>query len=222
MADAMLASDAERMDRHYRLQRHVYDLTRKHYLLGRKRLVRELSPPPGATVLEVGCGTAWNLAALAEEYPNARLMGIDVSAAMLETARASLERKGLAGRVTLRQGDATSFDAGALFGIAGFDRVVISYALSMIPCWREALDHAAGLVAPGGEMHITDFGQCAGLPRIVQRALFAFLERYSVTPRPDLEQRCHEAAAKYGLTVRFERMHRGYADYAVLSRPAAT
>jgi S-adenosylmethionine-diacylgycerolhomoserine-N-methlytransferase len=172
--------------------------------------------------LEIGCGTAWNLAALADAYPKARLMGIDVSAAMLETARASLERKGLAGRVTLRQGDATSFDAAALFGIAGFDRVVISYALSMIPCWREALDHGAGLVAAGGELHITDFGQCAGLPAIARRALFAFLERFSVMPRPDLEQRCHEAAAKYGLTVRFERMHRGYADYVVLSRPAAT
>lgn len=51
-------SDAERMDRHYRYQRFIYDLTRTHYLIGRKHLIAHLSPPPGGTVLEIGCGTA--------------------------------------------------------------------------------------------------------------------------------------------------------------------
>ncbi len=55
------ASDAERMDRHYRFQRYIYDATRTHYLLGRRHLIRQLAPPPRGTVLEIGCGTAWNL-----------------------------------------------------------------------------------------------------------------------------------------------------------------
>ncbi len=54
-------SDAERMDRHYRYQRFIYDLTRTHYLIGRKHLIADLNPAPGQTVLEIGCGTAWNL-----------------------------------------------------------------------------------------------------------------------------------------------------------------
>ena len=117
MTDASFAADAERMDRHYRLQRHVYDLTREYYLLGRKHLIADLQPEPGESVLEIGCGTAWNLARAARRYPRALLSGVDISAAMLETARASLTHKGLADRIALRQGDAASFDSGSLFGV---------------------------------------------------------------------------------------------------------
>ena len=47
----------EEMDRMYRLQRYFYDFTRKYYLLGRDRLLREMDLAPGARVLEIGCGT---------------------------------------------------------------------------------------------------------------------------------------------------------------------
>ena len=218
MTGSTLTSDAERMDRHYRFQRHIYDATRTHYLIGRKHAVRKLEPAPTQSVLEVGCGTAWNLARAARRYPGARLYGVDVSNAMLATARASLERQQLAGRVMLGQGDATSFDPQSLFGVADFDRALVSYALSMIPCWREALDHTAGMLARGGSLHIVDFGQCERLPAAFKKALFAFLRSYDVTPRADLEAQCREVAGRHGLALRFERLHRGYTDYAVLTR----
>ena len=128
------ATHAERMDRQYRYQRHVYDLTRKYYLFGRDRLMDGLGVQAGQSVLEVGCGTGRNLAWMARRYPEARFYGLDISRAMLETA----ERKFAAAsrpRPVLRAADATTFHA-AEFGEAGFDRVVISYALSMIPAWR--------------------------------------------------------------------------------------
>lgn len=49
----------------------------------------------------------------------------------------------------LAEADVACFDPDALFGRKSFDRVVISYALSMIPLWREVLHRAAGLLAPG-------------------------------------------------------------------------
>ena len=52
---------AARMDRMYRYQRHIYDLTRKYYLLGRDRAIRDLQVPVDGTLLEVGCGTGRNL-----------------------------------------------------------------------------------------------------------------------------------------------------------------
>lgn len=219
MSGLLLSSDAERMDRHYRLQRHVYDLTREYYLLGGKHLIRDLAPGPGQSVIEIGCGTAWNLALAARTYPEAVLCGIDVSHAMLETASASLARKGLAGRIALAQGDATNFDPQALFARAHFDRVFISYALSMIPAWGEALDHAAGMVAPGGSLHIVDFGQCDRLPAWFRKGRFTFLRRYSVTPRAHLEARCREVADRHGLALHFTRRYRRYSDHAVLRRP---
>ena len=83
MTDAA-SSTSELMDSIYRTQRHIYDLTRKYYLLGRDRLIRELAPPEDGCVLEVGCGTGRNLIKAARRYPRARFYGIDISEAMLE------------------------------------------------------------------------------------------------------------------------------------------
>jgi len=156
---------AGHMDAIYRSQRHIYDLTRKYYLLGRDALIAGIAPPPGGTVLEVGCGTGRNLIAAARAFPNARYFGIDISAAMLETARAKIAAAGLSHRIELAQGDATAFDSTALFGVAAFDRVFQSYTLSMIPDWQGALREGASKLAPGGRLDIVDFGQQEGLPR---------------------------------------------------------
>lgn len=216
------ASDAERMDRHYRFQRHIYDKTRTHYLIGRKYLIRQISPPAGGTVLEIGCGTAWNLIRIAKRYPQSRVFGVDVSNGMLKTAAASLARHGLSERVSLRQGDATNFDPNTTFEQPLFDRVIFSYALSMIPRWQDALYHSASFVAPGGEIHIVDFGQCERLPATFKRGLFAFLKHYTVVPRADLERVVADVAARNGLSCSITRLHRGYTDYAVLKRDTAS
>ena len=46
-------SHAQLMDKVYRRQRHFYDLTRKYYLLGRDRLVREMAVRDGESVVEI-------------------------------------------------------------------------------------------------------------------------------------------------------------------------
>lgn len=209
---------AGRMDAIYRSQRHIYDLTRKYYLLGRDRLIRELAPPDGATVLEVGCGTARNLIAAARAWPHARFLGFDVSTAMLETARGSVRKAGLVDRIKLASADATAFDAQHVFGEPAFDRVFLSYTLSMIPDWRAALDQAARAVARGGQLHIVDFGQQEALPGWWRTALFSWLDRFDVTPRAELETELRRIAAAQDFELTFARLHRGYAWGAVLSR----
>ena len=82
------------MDGVYRYQRHIYDLTRKYYLLGRDRMLRGLDVPPEGTVLELGCGTGRNIVLAARRYPAARFFGLDISAAMLETAAAQPGARG--------------------------------------------------------------------------------------------------------------------------------
>ncbi len=76
------------MDGMYRRQRHIYDLSRKFYLLGRDEAIARLRPAPGDRVLEIACGTGRNLVKLAQVYPDARLFGLDVSREMLATATA--------------------------------------------------------------------------------------------------------------------------------------
>ena len=132
-ASLQASASSALMDQIYRRQRHIYDASRKFYLLGRDELLAGLSPPPGGSVLEIGCGTGRNLVKLAKAYPTALCHGLDVSSEMLGTAERAVGRARLGQRIRLAQADATSFDPVALFERASFDRIVISYALSMIP-----------------------------------------------------------------------------------------
>jgi len=209
------------MDAIYRYQRFFYDATRKYYLLGRDRLLAELAPPPGGRVLEIACGTGRNLILAARRYPDARYYGFDISNAMLDTARAAIARNGLCDRVSVAAGDATEFTGDGLFGVSSFDRVVISYAVSMIPPWRTALQRAADALTPGGRLHIVDFGEQERLPRWFRGALRAWLAKFSVEPRAALEPELAALAARLGLQLRCAHLYRGYATYAVLEKPRA-
>jgi len=207
---------AAKMDAIYRFQRHIYDLTRKPYLLGRDTLIRELAPPPSASVLEIGCGTARNLLCIARRYPAARCFGIDVSATMLQTAGASIRREGLGQRVWVELADATSFDPELLFGVDRFDRIVISYALSMIPDWKMVLQHAMSLLAPAGALYVVDFGDQAELPGWFRKGLFAWLKCFSVTPRLDLWEQIGAVTRSKNQACRIRKLYGGYAVLAEL------
>ncbi|PDT47087.1 class I SAM-dependent methyltransferase [Sinorhizobium fredii] len=215
-AQSAANSHAKLMDRMYRYQRYIYDSTRKYYLFGRDTLIRELSVPSGGSVLEVGCGTGRNLAMIGDLYPDARLFGLDISAEMLATAKAKLRRLGRTD-ANLRIADATNFTA-ASFGENGFDRIVISYALSMIPDWQKAIDAAIGALNPGGSLHIADFGQQEGWPGGFRRFLQTWLKRFHVTPRESLFDVMRAKADRDGAALELKSIGRGYAWIAVYHR----
>ena len=205
------ATAAEKMDAIYRRQRFIYDATRRYYLFGRDRLLGSLKPPLGGSVLEIGCGTARNLIRAAKRYPDARFHGLDVSEAMLRSARASVARHDLASRIALGCGDATAFQPAELFGRDGFDRVFISYALSMIPPWQDALKQAAACLAPRGELHIVDFGDFGQYPALLRRVQLAWLRRFSVVPIPGMQGKIEALAEEMGLSATAEKLYGGYA-----------
>ncbi|MEQ1715596.1 MAG: class I SAM-dependent methyltransferase [Hyphomicrobium sp.] len=212
------AAAAEKMDRQYRFQRHIYDHTRTHYLYWRERLIKELAPPAGGTVVEVACGTGWNLLRALKAYPDARVFGFDISKEMLRTAQSALSRQGFTNRAVLAQGDATAFDLAALFAIPSADRIFISYAVSMIPDWEKAVERAVVALGPGGRLAIVDFGRMETMPVLAKTAFRAFLAHYNVTPRDALEPVLREIAKRHGLAISFEQTRQGYAAYAVLEK----
>ncbi|MDH6232457.1 S-adenosylmethionine-diacylgycerolhomoserine-N-methyltransferase [Mesorhizobium soli] len=204
------------MDSIYRHQRHIYDFTRKYYLLGRDRMIDGLNVPAGGSVLELGCGTGRNIVLAARRYPDARFYGLDISTEMLETAKAAIAREGISGRVTLARGDATDFDAQNLFGIEKFDRVFVSYSLSMIPGWEKTVSAALTVLKPEGSLHVVDFGQQERLPRWFRSMLRAWLAKFHVEPRATLRQELEAEAGKRASSVFFETLYRGYAVKAVV------
>ena len=215
------AGDRRLMDSIYRRQRHIYDLSRKYYLLGRDRLLADLEPPAGSPVLEIGCGTGRNLIAAATAYPQARFFGLDISEEMLKTARARLARYRLSDAVDIAAADAVSFEPTRLFGVPLFSRIYFSYTLSMIPPWERALAHAWNQVAPGGRLLIVDFGQSEALPRPFRALLWWWLAKFHVTPRATLHRVLAEIARQDGADLAFAPLYGGYAWYGVLTRPAA-
>lgn len=209
------------MDRMYRWTRHVYDASRKYYLLGRDILIDRLRPSAGQTVCEVGCGTARNLICMRRKYPQAKFYGLDASEEMLKTAQGNLKREGFSDSIVLKQGFSQTFDPAALFGLdRPFDKIVFSYALSIIPPWRESVDHALAMLPPGGEIHIVDFGGQEDLPPAFRKFLFWWLKMFHVYHKPEILEHLRQLEQEKKGALAYESLFRGYAYRAVFTKPA--
>lgn len=213
------SSHAGLMDKVYRHQRHFYDASRKYYLLGRDPMLAGLAVPKGGTVLEIGCGTGRNLIKAGELYPDAKLFGIDISQEMLRTAGTAIVRAGMEGRARIAQADAAQFDPTKVFGRGKFDRIFISYAVSMIPSWQAVVDNAAACLSPGGELHIVDFGDMRDLPGWTKSALYGWLNWYHVTPRANLFPVVSDVADRHGGIAEAQRLYRGFSWISVIRIP---
>jgi S-adenosylmethionine-diacylgycerolhomoserine-N-methlytransferase len=145
-------SHAERLEQFYRNQATHYDRFREGMLHGRDLLMRRLCVQEGHHVVELGCGTGRNLEFL---EPNQRAsLGrvelVDLCPSLLAEAH---KRTSDWGNVRITQADAATFDPGV-----PVDRVYLSYALSMMPNWRDVLRNASRMLRPGGFIGVVDFG----------------------------------------------------------------
>jgi len=211
MAQAPATDAREAMERMYRWQRHIYDATRKFYLFGRDVLIRELKPAPGEAVIEIGCGTARNLIALAKRHPDVQFFGVDAAQAMLDTAAEEIAKAGLGARIRLAHGLAQDVTPAMVGRDRPFDRVLFSYALSIMDDWAPAVDAAVAALKPGGTIHVVDFGNQEGLPGWFKRLLGTWLAQFHVRFRPEVQPYFEALAARTGGTVRFRSHMRGYA-----------
>jgi ubiquinone/menaquinone biosynthesis C-methylase UbiE len=107
--------------------------------LGALELALEDVPAPDH-VLDLGTGTGVVARALAERYPEAEVVGVDLSSGMIDEARRQLPSE-LAGRLRFETGDAAALE----YPDRAFDLVVLS---NMIPFAAEL----ARVVAPGGTL----------------------------------------------------------------------
>lgn len=209
---------AARMDAMYRYTRHVYDASRRCYLIGRDRLLREMAIRPDDRVLEVGCGTARNLIRLAMKYPDIELFGLDASAEMLDTASRQVRKRGLSPRLHLRQGLAEELNPRDFERAAPFDVVFFSYSLSMIPTWHDALSAALANLAPGRSLYVVDFWDQADWPGWFRAGLRGWLDLFHVRHEPELLEHLRALSGADGLRVK--SVARRYAYMAQLVRPA--
>jgi ubiquinone/menaquinone biosynthesis C-methylase UbiE len=114
----------------------------------------------GTRLLEVGCGTGAVLAVLGEEFPGARLHGVDIDANQLESARAYLTTAGI-------EADLTEADAHALpFPDAAFDHVWMMWVLEHLRDPVTALREARRVLQEDGQITAieVDYATCTCRP----------------------------------------------------------
>lgn len=122
-------------------------------LLGRFRRLaaRSLAVPRGSTVLDLCCGAGGNLKHLHEVVgPEGKIVGLDLSAGMLESAAEKVRRAGWK-NVLLVRGDAAKLSL-----VPKFDGVVSTYSMSIVPDHRAVQKAAAQALKPGGRLVIFD------------------------------------------------------------------
>ena len=137
-----------------------YDFVNRVLSLGmdqgwRKKTVRALQLGERARVLDVATGTGDLAIAIAKKHPGASVVGLDPSPRMLEIARAKMQKRGLADRVSLVEGDAQDLP----FRSCELDGATIAFGIRNVPDRPRALRELARVVRPGGRVCVLELGE---------------------------------------------------------------
>ncbi len=117
-----------------------------------RRMSAALRVGPGDTFVDVGCGTGGPALWMARET-GARLIGMDLSAVVVEQCRARAETLGLADRTRFVVGtfESTGLDTASVDGVMSED------ALQYTPDKQAAANELARVLRPGGRLVITAY-----------------------------------------------------------------
>ena len=148
-------------------------------LISPATLVERLSLRPEARVLEVGAGSGYFSAALAERVPLGHLEILDLQAEMLAKARRKIERARYS-NVGFTQSDVCSLP----FPDASFDLAILVAVLGEVPDEPKCLQSLWRVIRPGGIVafheHIPDpdFIKSDDLRSRVEKEAFSFHRRF--------------------------------------------
>src|SRR6478735_3172605 len=141
-----------------------------------RRLVELADVRPGMRVLDVGCGSGAALVPAAEAVgPDGHVLGIDISAAMVERARATIKARGLT-QAEVRSGDAEIPGVGP----GDRDRILAAQVLFFLPDLMQALRAYRHILRADGVLAISSWGPDEKQWQDVQRALFASIPKESM------------------------------------------
>ncbi len=122
--------------------------------------VRALGLRPGDSVVDIACGTGLNFSLIQQAIgPEGRIVGVDLTDAMLVQARHRAETNGWS-NVRLVQADAAEFEFPT-----EVDAILSTYAMTQVPGCGDVITHGAAALRAGGRWVVLDLKAPGNAPR---------------------------------------------------------
>jgi len=189
---------SDRIKKFYARQAPLYDLTRRLFLFSRKTAVDALELNDGDRVLDIGCGTGLNFPFILQKAEAENIVGIDFSKEMLERAKRKYQ-------VRLVEGDAADYQFGE-----PFDKIICSYAISLMDDWEKVIENASRSLRSGGTFVILDFSRWTRAKAAYSVCKW-WLHRHGVDP----ERNVGPVLGRYFTDVDTRVLHSGYNSVVV-------
>ena len=138
---------------------HKYDLL-NHLLsanidkVWRKRTIKKLKKYHPAYILDVATGTA-DFAIEAAKLGGVKIVGIDISAGMLEVAQKKIEKKGLTEIIELFKADSENLP----YEKNTFDAAIVGFGVRNFETLKKGLAEILRVIKPGGVFFILEFSK---------------------------------------------------------------
>jgi demethylmenaquinone methyltransferase/2-methoxy-6-polyprenyl-1,4-benzoquinol methylase len=141
----------------------------------RRKTLREIRATGALKLLDVATGTADLALALAKGIPGSRVVGVDISAGMLEVGRSKVRARDLEGRVRLDLGDGEQLP----YEESSFGAVTVAFGVRNFENLEQGLRDMRRVLEPGGTLAVLEFSQPTAWPL---RSLYLFYFK-NILPR---------------------------------------
>ena len=135
----------------------------------RRKTLREIRATGALNLLDVATGTADLALALAKGIPGSKVVGVDISAGMLEVGRSKVRARDLEGRVRLDLGDGEQLP----YEESSFGAVTVAFGVRNFENLEQGLRDMRRVLEPGGTLAVLEFSQPTAWP-LLSLYLFYF------------------------------------------------
>lgn len=141
----------------YDFLNHLLSLNVDHYW--RWRMINRLKSIQPKKILDVATGTG-DVAIAAMRLKPEKIVGVDISAEMLEVGKKKMKKKKFDKAVTMQLGDAENLD----FADNSFDAITVAFGVRNFEHLQKGIEELNRVLKPGGKLVVLEFSKPKRFP----------------------------------------------------------